>query len=72
MVTGTAGRPSVRSGAYQPGFPIWLHFLFPLALPSEPRDAGGRNAASPARPNLTPGMARVTGAKASVHAAIAL
>jgi hypothetical protein len=44
------------------------------AVPSapSPRDAGGRNAASPAGPNLTRGIARVTGAKTSVSTAIAL
>jgi len=43
------------------------------AVPSAPssRDAGGRDAASPAGPSLAPGMARVTGAKASVSTAIA-
>ena len=37
-----------------------------------PRDAGGRHVASPADPSLTPGIARVTGAKASVSIAITL
>jgi len=35
------------------------------SAPSPP-DPGGRNAASPAGPSLTPGIARFTGAKASV------
>ncbi|HLC04895.1 MAG TPA: hypothetical protein VJK02_17820, partial [Anaerolineales bacterium] len=39
---------------------------------SSPRDAGGRNAACPAGPSLTPGIARFTGAKASVSTVIAL
>jgi hypothetical protein len=37
-----------------------------------PYDPGGRHAASPAGPSLTPGIARFTGAKASVSTAIAL
>src|SRR6266852_6923706 len=35
------------------------------SAPSQP-DPGGRNAASPEGPSLTPGIARFTGAKASV------
>jgi len=44
------------------------------AVPSapSPRDAGGRHAPAPAGPSLTPGLARVTGTKASVAIAIAL
>jgi hypothetical protein len=41
-------------------------------LAPSPRDPGGRDAASPAGPSLTPGIARFIGAKASVGTAIAL
>jgi len=43
----------------------------PVRSAPSPRDAGGRHGASPAGPSLTPGIARVTGAKAGVSTAIA-
>jgi len=67
-------RPVLSHGAPRPRlFPPYQRTDRTNAAPSapSPRDAGGRHAASPAGPSPTPGIARVTGATASVSIAIA-
>jgi len=67
-------RPVLSRGAPRPRlFPPHQRMDRTDAAPSapSPRDAGGRDAASPAGPSPTPGIARVTGATASVSISIA-